>query len=220
MDYLTTEDNDATEQINGREARQRRSQKHWCVCRARVISVVMLFLSETMKFFLFTFLIFGFCCLSVKAQANFDSSKLTEDGRKSYEILLSATKFTVGTAGYGGFSQEEKALHSLLKEKSAEEACLSLVDAANYEGGLYGLLGLRFLKSETYAIALEKYKARPSPPERTVHGKKVSAGEIMTMRGCFFWRKTLTEVLTELEAGSLDKEFESDGKPAKVLGKA
>ena len=158
--------------------------------------------------------------MTVTAQTIFDSSKLTEDGRKAFQKLLSAGQFTVGPAGYGGYSQEENALHILLKEKYAEEACLSLAADANYKGELYALLGLRFLKSEAYVNALEKYKLRPTPPERVVWGKKVGQGGIITMKGCFFMRVKLTEALAEVEAGSLDKEFELDGKPPKILGKA
>ena len=154
------------------------------------------------------------------ARTDFDSSQLSPDGHSAYQTLLSATQFTIGPAGFGGFSKEEATLRTLLKEKMAAEACLSLVNDANYEGGLYGLLGLHLLRSDMFASAVEKYKSRPSPPERTLAGVKVPAGEIVSMSGCFINRAELSEILVQIESGSFDKQFELDGRPVKIGGAA
>jgi hypothetical protein len=157
-----------------------------------------------------------FAALSGRAQAGFDSSRLSSDGRKAYQALLAATQFTIGPAGYGGFSQEENALRTLLTESVAQEACANLVNNANYEGGLYGLLGLRILKSEMFPRQLKNYQLHPSPPERIVGGVKVPEGKLVTMSGCFILRVSLTELVSKLEAGAFDDEFVRDGRPLKI----
>jgi hypothetical protein len=169
-----------------------------------------------MKIFLLLAMTLSALCLPGEARTDFDSSQLSPEGREAYQALLSATQFTIGAAGYAGFSREETALRILLKEKAAEEACLSLVNNANHEGGLYGLLGLRLIKSDMLTQAVEKYKLRPSPPERMLAGVKVSAGQIITMEGCFIMRVGLTEILRRLESGSFDRQFELDGKPVRI----
>ena len=169
-----------------------------------------------MKIFLSLVIIFHVTCLPVRARTDFDSSQLSDDGRTAYQTLLSATQFTIGPAGYAGFSKEEMALRALLKEKVAQEACLSLLRRANHEGGLYGLLGLRSLKYEMLGQAVREYRLRSTPPGRVLAGVKVAEGQIITMKGCFILRVELEEVLKQLESGSFDKGFELDGKPVEI----
>ena len=171
---------------------------------------------ELMKHLLFILIALAIFAFSARAQTGFDSSRLSGDGRKAYQTLLAATQFTIGPAGYAGYSKEETALRTLLKENAGEEACANLVIDANHEGGLYGLLGLRFIKSDMFARHLQKYQLRPLPPERILAGVRVPQGKIVTMEGCFIFRVELTELLSQLEAGAFDKEFELDGKPSTI----
>src|SRR6266403_2394984 len=151
--------------------------------------------------------------LPVVAQTRLANTWLSPNGEKAYRTLLVSTQFTVGPAGYAGFSNEEDALHTLLREQNAEQACVSLVNSANHEGGLYGLLGLRLLNEDAFKRQIEKYRMRQPPADRMVSGMKVSEGKIISMRGCFIFRVDWSEALTQLEAGAFDKEFQLDGKP-------
>jgi len=137
---------------------------------------------------------------------------LSIDGQKAYQTLLAATQFTIGPAGFAGFSNEESALRMLLNEHDAERACINLVSNANHEGGLYGLLGLRILNSDALPVQLEKYRQRQQPLDRIASGMKVPEGQIISMRGCFILRVGWTETLLQLEAGAFDQQFRRDGK--------
>jgi len=139
---------------------------------------------------------------------------LTVDGQKAYQTLMAATQFTIGPAGFAGFSNEEIALRTLLNEHDAEHLCINLVSNANHEGGLYGLLGLRILHSDAFESQLGKYRRRPEPPERTSSGMKVPEGKIISMRGCFILRVAWTETLLQLESGAFDEQSRLDGKPS------
>ncbi len=86
-------------------------------------------------------------------------------------------------------------------------AVKELVSNANHEGGLYGLLGLRILKSEAFPLQLGKYRLRQAPLERIVSAIKVPAAQVVTMRGCFILRVGWTETLSQLESGSFDEDF-------------
>jgi hypothetical protein len=165
-----------------------------------------------MKLFLVSALL-AIAALPAAAQTRLANMWLSPAGEKAYRTLSAATQFTVGPAGFGGFSNEENALHTLLREQNAEQACVSLVNSANHEGGLYGLLGLRLLNEDAFKRQIEKYRMRQPPAERMVSGMKVSEGKIISMRGCFIFRVDWSETLTQLEAGAFDKEFQLDGKP-------
>ena len=151
--------------------------------------------------------------LPVVAQTRLAKTWLSPNGEKAYRTLLVSTQFTVGPAGYAGFSNEETALHTLLREQNAEQACVNLINNANHEGGLYGLLGLRLLNADAFKRQIERYHLRQPPPERVVAGIKAAEGKIISMRGCFFLRIDWSETLSQLEAGAFDKEFQMDGKP-------
>jgi len=150
--------------------------------------------------------------LPAAAQTIGSVTSLSPEGQKAYQTLLTATQFTIGPAGFAGApSNEETALRALLHEATAEQAWENLVTDANYEGGLYGLLGLRLLKSHTFPQQLEKYRVREPPRQRIVGGMKVGDGQIISMSGCFILRVAWTETLSQLEAGAFDKQFTLDG---------
>jgi hypothetical protein len=136
------------------------------------------------------------------------------DGQKAYQTLLAATQFTIGPAGFAGFSNEENALRTLLNEHDAKRACINLVSSANHEGGLYGLLGLRILNSDAFPLQLRKYRLRQPPAARVLSGMTVAEGKIISMSGCFILRVDWLETLSQLESGAFDKPFQLDGKPS------
>jgi hypothetical protein len=139
---------------------------------------------------------------------------LSVDGQKVYQTLSAATQFTIGPAGFAGFSNEENALRTLLNEHDAERACINLVSSANHEGGLYGLLGLRILNSDAFPLQLRKYRLRQPPAARVLSGMTVAERKIISIRGCFILRVDWLETLSQLESGAFDKPFQLDGKPS------
>ena len=139
---------------------------------------------------------------------------LSTDGQKAYQTLLAATQFTIGPAGFAGYSNGETALRTLLQERAAEQACINLVTNANHEGGLYGLLGLRILNSDAFPLQLRKYRLHQPPPARVLSGMAVAEGKVISMSGCFILRVDWVENLSQLESGAFDKPFQLDGKPS------
>jgi len=164
-----------------------------------------------MKYFLLL-IVLAIFTLPAAAQTIGSVASLGPEGEKAYQTLLTATQFTIGPAGFAGApSNEETALHALLHEATAEQACANLVTDANFEGGLYGLLGLRLLNSHAFPEQLKKYRLREPPRARIVGGIKVADGQIVSMSGCFILRVAWEETLSQLEAGAFDKQFQLGG---------
>jgi hypothetical protein len=135
---------------------------------------------------------------------SFNPSHLSEAGQKAYQILLETESFALG----GQETREEPALHTLLREESAAEALMGLVEQAGPEGGLYALLGLRQLDAEAFKWGAKRYKSKEELPFRIIHdGMKVRRGIVSTSipNGCIsIWEERL-EVLSSIESGRYDK---------------
>ena len=149
--------------------------------------------------------------VQVQQKPQFDASVLSEMGRKSYGKLLNADIFSIGKVGEGGnTSEEELALHRLLKEKQAVEALVTLADQATSEGALYALLGLRLKDTNLFRSAVEKYKSLPEPPERNgaiVKEIKIPKGYVQTQSGCKIGAEERLKVVAQIEAGVFDETF-------------
>ncbi len=156
-------------------------------------------------------------------QSRFEVASLSSAGQEAYQKLFKAEVFRIGGVGYAGdTSDEEIALHTLLKETAAVEALTSLVNSGSPEGSLYGLLGLRQQDRAAYRKAIEQLKAKGEPTERSslfgvrkvseVSGKFVIAdegiipkGEVVTQRGCIITYKQMQRVIAAIGAGSYDE---------------
>ncbi len=136
---------------------------------------------------------------------------MSETGRKAYEKLLNADIFRIGGVGEGGnTSEEELALHRLLREKQAIGALLSLFDQATPEGVLYALLGLRLKDADLFKSVVEKYKSLPEPSERMgaiVKEIKIPKGYVQTQAGCKVSSEERLKVVAQIEIGEFDETF-------------
>ncbi|HEY3038740.1 MAG TPA: hypothetical protein VGJ66_08385 [Pyrinomonadaceae bacterium] len=146
------------------------------------------------------------CIAAATQSGDFKRVQLTPRGRIAYNRLRSACIFGIGRVGYGGeISQEELALYQLLEEREAVEALKSLVTEGSYEGGLYGLLGLRLRGKEEFNRAVEIYNARKELPEWQTTGSfgcfRASGDTVTTMDGCIISTEPREKVVTSLQSG-------------------
>jgi len=174
-----------------------------------------------MKFLMIVALIYSFphCSAQASQSLRFDSSILSAKGQQAYEALLETETFHVGDVSIGGYpSGEEKALHALLEEEAAVEACRSLIEHATPEGALYGLLGLHIKDQEVFQQEIECYRMQAEPAERvpaafaglkTSEGKPVTiaGSKVMVQRGCMVSREERLDVVRRIEVGDYDDEF-------------
>jgi hypothetical protein len=147
----------------------------------------------------------GICVAQNEQDHRFDTSRLSEAGRKAYKILLESEGFALGSAGM--LTRQEPALLALLEEGVAVEALMSLVDEAGPEGGLYALLGLRRVDLIAFRRAVEKYRSKEEPPYRIIHdGMKVRKGivSINIMTGCVWGWEDKLKVVSDIESGKYD----------------
>ena len=146
------------------------------------------------------------CIAQATQSGDFKRVQLSPRGRIAYERLRSACIFSIGRVGYGGeISQEEFALYQLLEEREAVEALKSLVTAGSYEGGLYGLLGLRLRSKEEFNRAVEIYNARKELPEWQTTGSfecfRATEDTVTTMNGCIISTEPREKVVISLQSG-------------------
>jgi hypothetical protein len=137
---------------------------------------------------------------------------LSPRGRIAYQRLRSACIFSIGRVGFGGdISQAEVALYQLLEEREAIEALKSLVMAGSYEGGLYGLLGLRLIRIEEFNRAVEIYNARHELPEWQTTGSfecfRASGDTVTTMNGCIMSTEPREKVVISIQSGHYESQL-------------
>lgn len=186
-------------------------------CRV-LLDTMSIFLSKRMKRISILLLI-GLTSplLNVRAaqDSKFNVGQLSKDGRKAYEELLNVRLFAIGPVGWGAQTSEaELALHVLLTEKVAYGALKSLVNVASPEGRLYGLIGLHLIDISAFNEEVEHYKSRPESFEgrSTLPGRldfnTTLKGEVRTARGCIVWDKPLRDIVSAIQAGEYDREFQ------------
>jgi hypothetical protein len=116
--------------------------------------------------------------------------------------------FAIGGIGYAGeTSKGESDLDILLAEKDAEKALFQIAVSNSGAGGLYGLFGLRVLKSPIYKEAYDKFSKLPDQPERKGR-HMLGPGIVDRMSGCMFFTQSRSEVAEEITAGKWDERVE------------
>lgn len=134
-----------------------------------------------------------------------DSYDLSEAGKRAYAALQSETLFALGGIGYSGETSEgENALRVLLDESSSESAFLKLSNSDAGAGGLYGMIGLKTLKSSCFDDAYKAYSRLASKAETKGRHGKLAPGEVGYMVGCVYSVHKRREVAKDLFNGKLD----------------
>lgn len=137
---------------------------------------------------------------------------LSLEGYQAYEILSTASGFYLGGIGFAGSTTSEECnFRILLKEPNAVEAFQSLVSNANYEGGIYGLFGLRLKNNKTFKKFLLSYKAKGTPPEREwiFPTQIVPKDTIMINGGGDYITENVSLVLIKIESGKYNNLFKT-----------
>src|SRR5436305_6576444 len=141
--------------------------------------------------------------------SGFNVERLSLQGRAAYRKLFSADIFRIGGVGYSGeTSGEELALYQLLGDADAVETLNNLVSNGSYEGGLYGLLGLRVTNIEEFNRAVEVYKSRKQPSEkhasRSIPGLGILKGEVAVQSGCILGTSNWLAIVSNIQSGRYD----------------
>ena len=142
--------------------------------------------------------------------SDFDVPRLSPRGRTAYHRLLVANVFSVGGVGWGAAtSQEELALYDLLDEQDSVASLKGLVRDASFEGGLYGLLGLRIRDTAEFNRAVQIYISRKNPPPRDLKnpfsGSYLLRDEVITASGCLIFTQDRVKVVANIQAGQFDE---------------
>jgi len=186
-------------------------------CRGRYPAtrrgVIFLAKKIIMKKFLSSIFLVGAllaCIAQATPRVDFKRAQLSSKGRVAYDRLRSACIFRVGGVGWGGeTSEEELALYQLLEERKAVEALRSLVIGGSYEGGLYGLLGLRLGSKKEFNRAVEIYNARKELPEWQTTSSfacfRATGDTVTTQSGCIISMESREEVVTGLRSGRYER---------------
>ena len=156
--------------------------------------------------FFLCLMIFG---ISLQAQDKiFETSQLSETGKKAFETLSSVNSFALGGTGYGGeISAGELALRELVRERQATVALRQLVSTATPEGALYALLGLKLLKCECLKTEYEHFASLPEPNARSDKGRLPTAkGHVRRMAGCIGFQEERLKVAKNILDG--DEEID------------
>ena len=139
-----------------------------------------------------------------------DDIHLTDMGRKAYTELTVENQFSLGGTGISGeTSSGEKNFDILLQELQSEMIFYRLATANSGAGGLYGLFGLKLLKSDKYSDAYIKFVKLPDQPTREYKllGKyvgKIAGGAVERMDGCMLSWRARADVAKEVNEGKFD----------------
>ena len=147
-------------------------------------------------------------CISVSGQTTCfdgDSYKLTEAGKKAFESLKNETTFALGGIGYGGeMSEGEEAMRVLLAEAHGSMALYQLATTDAGAGGLYGMFGLRVIKSDCFSSAYKAFGELPDKGETSGRHEKLGASEVGHMSGCLYYVRKRKDIAGDIFRGKLD----------------
>ena len=96
-------------------------------------------------------------------------------------------------------------MYDLLDEREGAGALRRLVSDGSYEGGLYGLLGLRITDVGEFNRAVAAYKSREEPPEREYGHRKVPKGNVGRQSGCIIFDEDWRKVIGDIQSGYFDR---------------
>lgn len=136
---------------------------------------------------------------------SFDEIHLTESGQQAYKNLLEENVFAIGRTGEGGtISAGENNVDVVLQETENEPALYKLATRNSGAGGLYGLYGLKLLKSDKYSDAYKKYLELPDQEKRNYVLGTVNPGMVERLEGCEASVQKRTEAAKEINDGKFD----------------
>lgn len=142
----------------------------------------------------------------------FDPAVLSAEAHGAYQELLNINLFAIGGVGYSGTTSEgEQSLITLLSDAKAVDALKGLVTIATPEGGLYALLGLRFLGCDCLASEAKRFLDRPPAKERSDPGEGdliVDADHVKRMSGCLVFTQKRSDAAGDIVSGKYDPRIE------------
>ena len=134
-----------------------------------------------------------------------NSYNLSPGGKIAYESLEKETMFALGGIGYGGETSEgEEAMRILLQEPSGRIAFFKLSTTDSGAGGLYGMIGLKILKSECFKEASETFDKLPDKGETKGWHKTLEPGEVGFMSGCLYFVVKRKDLAKQIGGGKFD----------------
>lgn len=133
-------------------------------------------------------LLAGFTWMAFCLSASAAEDAKAPDNLSDVEIVRQADRFAVGGIGIAGTkSRPEVSLRNILKSATADATCRKLVSSGTMAGQLYGLLGLKLLKSEAYESVASRYLE--------------SKALVPTAAGCIFGEETVASVAQRINKG-------------------
>ncbi len=160
-------------------------------------------------------------CAALQGQEKvFETSQLTENGKKAFETLTSVNLFALGGTGYGGeISAGELALRELVHEEQATAALRHLVSISTPEGALYALLGLKLLKCECLETEYVRFASLPEPEARSDKSRLPTAkGHVRRMAGCIGFQEQRLKVAKHILNGNEEFDWAIKRWPAFIPG--
>jgi hypothetical protein len=131
---------------------------------------------------------------------------VSEVGKIAFHNLQKETTFALGAVGYGGHTSEgEKDMDKLLSESSAQEVLFELATTNAGVGGLYGLVGLKMIKSDCFYHASQQFLKLADLPERESIMGPIPKGYVETMAGCIVGYENRANVANNIANGKFDR---------------
>jgi hypothetical protein len=133
----------------------------------------------------------------------FQTHTVSELGKIAFQELQKETIFAFGGVGYDGqMSSGEKAMNILLDESSAKEVLFELATKNGGVGGLYGLTGLKMIKSECFGEAYQQFLKLPDlTGSKGAMVGEIPKGYVETMAGCIVGYLRRTDIANEIAVG-------------------
>jgi hypothetical protein len=140
-------------------------------------------------FLILLFLLFTQSGLAVHSQTT--EIKLSVEGKKAFDTLLSANQFEDKANGYAGEpSKLVEAFNVLLNEPMADTAFKKVLEKATLPGQLYALCGLWFTDNAYFRSAVESYR--------------FSDQRVMTLFGCIGGAASVSNLIEDKNPAVID----------------
>ena len=132
---------------------------------------------------------------------------LSEIGKTALQSLQKEPTFALGGVGYAGHTSDgEKAMNVLLDQNSAQEVLFELATKNSGVGGLYGLVGLKIIKSNCFQEGYQQYLKLPDLTELKSTGfEDIPKGYVETMSGCMIGYASRIDLAGEIAGGKMDQ---------------